>query len=881
MKSLQKFTLIIVAAGALLGAGLIEYFNLLAAKHRDQVTQELQKVLGQDVSFESLEVNVLGRPGFVAREFRIADDSRFAATPVLQARELILGVSLWNLLFRRLVITSLTFDQPEFQIITDESGDLNLTQLINRKSELRKFPRLRAPAPERRQTPVSFSIDEVAVKHGRVEYVDRSAKPPAELRIKNISMRVKGFEPDEATRIQVAASLTEGLGQDVRIAGELAPPPENRSWLQRGVDLSIQFDSLHVPVVARAIAVLRDKLPSQLDVTGPMALQVSARGTPERPRLEDIILKVPLFGSSEYNAVIRGGVKFTERRSWEEAELDGTLSIDPLSLARVRKFKIFEQTLPAALVSEGSVRIHSRFAGTWGNLRLGALVRADNAELHYKSWLHKPANVPATIRARISRETHKLLFHDSELDLGANKIDFSGSIDQHPTPRLRLILRNEDGSVAAWGKFFTAPGFETVAGKIDLDVTVAKNLVGAETDWRLSGGLKLKDAGLKHKSSGRAIDHLQADISFDGIKARLKNGQFRLGNSLILLNGSAANIFEPRLVSTVRSPELVLADLPALSPRPPIRLKDVLGQAEIFLENGQWVLTGSLAAPQANLNGFPLRDLRSDIALAPAGLTFKNLRAQMLDGTLRSDGFWPANGEQTRELQLFSQIDAVDVRALLAQLFPPFRDRLEGRLNGQAHFHVNGARAVNAKETLKGTGEASVQHGVIKNFNLISQLLMTGSGSAVPAAAMSRVPPAFVALFNRPDTPFDSFKADFTIEQKRVSTENLVIITPDYTITGAGWVGFDRSTRWNGLLVLSPRLTQEVQRDYRIVRYLLDRRGRLAISFRIDGQIPDVTIRLENRALAQALGGADGQDGETSKEGKRWLPDALERFLKR
>ena len=128
MKSLRKFTLITVAAVALLGAGLIEYINLLAAKHRDQVTQELQKVLGQDVSFETLEVNVFGRPGFVAREFRIADDSRFAATPVLQARELILGVSLWNLLFRRLVITSLTFDQPEFQIITDESGDLNLTQ---------------------------------------------------------------------------------------------------------------------------------------------------------------------------------------------------------------------------------------------------------------------------------------------------------------------------------------------------------------------------------------------------------------------------------------------------------------------------------------------------------------------------------------------------------------------------------------------------------------------------------------------------------------------------------------------------------------------------------------------------------------------------------
>ena len=88
MKRLPKLLLIIAATLALGVAGLIESFNLLAAKHRDQVTQELQKVFGQDVSFASLEVNVFGRPGFVAKEFTIADDSRFAATPALRAREL-------------------------------------------------------------------------------------------------------------------------------------------------------------------------------------------------------------------------------------------------------------------------------------------------------------------------------------------------------------------------------------------------------------------------------------------------------------------------------------------------------------------------------------------------------------------------------------------------------------------------------------------------------------------------------------------------------------------------------------------------------------------------------------------------------------------------
>jgi hypothetical protein len=888
MKRLPKLILIIVAIAALAAAGLIESFNLLADRHRDQVTQELQKVFGQDVSFASLEVNVLGRPGFVAREFTIADDSRFAATPVLHARELVLGVSLWNLLRRRLVITSLAFEEPEFQIITDETGLLNLTTFLNQKTELRKFPKLRQPgSAERKSAPVSFAIGEVSITRGRVEYVDRSVRPAAELRVKNVSMRAKGFDPDEVTKITIAASLTEGLGQDVRISGQLAPQPENHSWMQRDVDLNVQLDSLHVPVVARAIAFLRDKIPSQLDVTGPMAMQAKVRGTAERPSLEEIVLKIPLFASSEYNAIITGGIRFTERRTWEDAELEGNLTINPLSLVRLRSLKIFEQTLPEALISEGTVKIAGRFEGTWESLRLGALVRADKAELRYQNWFRKPAEAPASIRAQISRRKQALILHESELLLGANKLAISGSLDYRLAPRLHLTLRSLGGSVAAWGKSLSMPSFEAVAGKADLDMSMDRSLTRPDAQWSLSGGFKLNDAVFRHIGSGQNVDSLQATFIFDGIKARLENGRFRLGSSVVYINGSAANILAPRFVSTVRSPELLLADLPMLSPGLAVRMKEVLGQAEIFLDDGHWALTGSLAAPQGDLNQWPLRDLRGEIALAPAGLAFKNFRAQTLNGVVRAEGFWPANGETLRQLQFSTQIDALDVRALLAQWLPPLRDRFEGQLYGQGQFEVDNNDGTSIRDGLKGSGDTSLQHGTLKNFNLVSQLLLKGSGSSVTAAAISRVPPGFAALFRRRDTPIESLKLSFTIDQKRIFSENLVITTPDYTITGAGWIGLNRSTRWNGLIVLSPRLTQEVQRDYRIIRYLLDRRGRLAIPFRVDGEIPNVSVRLENRALAQALRtgtgskSGDGQGSEGNKETKNWLPDALERLLKR
>jgi len=222
---------------------------------------------------------------------------------------------------------------------------------------------------------------------------------------------------------------------------------------------------------------------------------------------------------------------------------------------------------------------------------------------------------------------------------------------------------------------------------------------------------------------------------------------------------------------------------------------------------------------------------------------------------------------------------------------PPLTDRFEGQLQGHARFDAATTEGGSIKDALKGTGEASIERGMIKNFNVVSQVLLSGSGATISPSSASRLPPGFAGLVGRRDTVFDSLKANFTVDQKRVRTENLVITTPDYTITGAGWIGFDRSTKWNGLLVLSPRLSQEMQRDYRLIRHLLDRRGRLAISFRLEGKIPDVKIRLDNRALAQAMrasssGRADDKDvdtkqGDEPNDAKRWLPDALERFLNR
>ncbi|MGH7888665.1 MAG: AsmA-like C-terminal region-containing protein, partial [Candidatus Binatia bacterium] len=312
------------------------------------------------------------------------------------------------------------------------------------------------------------------------------------------------------------------------------------------------------------------------------------------------------------------------------------------------------------------------------------------------------------------------------------------------------------------------------------------------------------------------------------------------------------------------------------------------GAAQIH--NGTLVLEGTALSPQGRIADIDFRDLRADITWTAAGMTFKNLSLRTLAGTLRGEGAFASAADNSGHFELSTQADAIAMRALAARLLPHLQDRVQGQLSGRGQFALTSPNGASGQKALKGSGETTVQNGVIKDFNLVSQLLLRGSGATVTAQSLARLPPGFAKLLSRTDTLFDSLKADFVVEPERIRTDNLVILTPDYMITGAGWIGYDRTTKWNGLIVLSPRFTQEVQRDVRLLRYLLDRRGRLTITFRVDGTLPNVRIQLDNRALAQTLRGAPARDGErepdsrSSKEPsgeKNWLPDALERFLNR
>jgi uncharacterized protein involved in outer membrane biogenesis len=878
----RKHILLVFSAFALALIILVYGFNALVGGNREQVQQELQKLLGKDVSFDRLEASLWGGLGFSAQDFRIADDAHFAATPFVQAKELRLGVSIWQLFLGRVVINSLTFRNAEFQIITNEDGLLNTSALASRKKNLAEFPKFQVTSPDKPRSAVSFAIGALSVIDGRLDFVDRSVKESVELQVKNIDMEVRGLEAAGRTRINLAAAVTDALSHDVRIEGIIGPAKESRDWSQQPVELQLQFDSLYLPALARALPFFRNNIPRELNVTGPMSFQAKLAGTFQQPRLTDIKLKVPAFGSSEYNAIFEGSIALPESRDWSEADINGTLILDQINLAQLRDLPFWQEILPPTFTTEGQVSVSSRFEGAWNRLRLGALVQADKSEFRFGDWLHKPAGRPAKLRAQFSRHKDTLILHPSLLTLANSKATLSGLIDNSSAaPKLQFKLHSDRTELAGLARLIPPLSLHGASGDIDWDVIFERNFSVVDTSWHVRGKLNLAGAKFVHKETGTKIAALNASVSFLGTEARIENASFRVGSSHVAMAATIPDLTQPRAVYKLWSNEISLADVPAFSVGASVRLRNVSSDGEVQLGQSATFLKGNVVSTDGGLKNIAFRDLHADVIWLPTGIAVRKLSLQAFNGIVRSEGIWIADTSSQR-FEFAPKFEAVDVHSFTTQTMPQLQNRISGKLDFRGEFKAATQSGTALQDSLKGSGEASIQNGTINDFNLIAQFLLGGNSPS----RSQRSPASMVALMDRRDTPFDTLKANFKIDQQGILSVDVLLSTPEYTVTGAGWVKFDRTVKLNGLLLLSPSVTQEIQHEYKTVRYFVDRRGRLAISFRMEGTLPNVNIRPENRLLAQALRWGSAQAagepaGTNKKERSEWFPQSLEKLLTR
>jgi uncharacterized protein involved in outer membrane biogenesis len=246
--------------------------------------------------------------------------------------------------------------------------------------------------------------------------------------------------------------------------------------------------------------------------------------------------------------------------------------------------------------------------------------------------------------------------------------------------------------------------------------------------------------------------------------------------------------------------------------------------------------------------------LNAEVVWSAESVTLKAVSFDALGGRFVASGSFGVADDSQFPLDLGVRATNVDVNELAAYANLTARYSWEGRLSMNAQFHGKGRNWNELRQNLAGKGSAELSSGVIKNFNLAGAVLsdVNGLPGLVNLSAAGSAPANKIIMTKR-DTIFDKLDASFAVEKGRISSRDLTWITHDYTVLGEGWIDFDRSTRWNATLVMSPTFSQAIAQEHANARFLLDRNGRLVVPFRVDGRVWRPQIKPDVRRLAENI----------------------------
>jgi hypothetical protein len=434
------------------------------------------------------------------------------------------------------------------------------------------------------------------------------------------------------------------------------------------------------------------------------------------------------------------------------------------------------------------------------------------------------------------------------------KLIFSGMLENSPDQRLTLKLRSDGTNLVGWDRLLPSLSSYSPAGNLRLDLAVNKNFNPGDRSIDLLGNLELAGVKLKNKNGGRSVEKMDASALFRGREARIDHGAIRLGSSDLAFEAAISDLSQPVVRYTLRSARVNLADLTGDTAYKIDEMKSLLSMGELDFRKGNTWLRSHISSAEGVLEELPYRNLGGEIVWSSGNLSFNDLSLQVLSGTLRGAGDWATGVENPQRMALETRIENVDLKSLFTQKFPKSKDNIEGRLNLNAKLRGASKDGTGLQDNLQGEGDTQVRNGTLKDFNLVELVLSKVGGlPGMSNLISSRISTRYGAMFKRQDTPFDTLAATFTVEQGRLLSKDFYMATPDYSIYGEGWVGFDKSMKWNATLIMSTQFTQELMQEHKNVRYLLDRRGRLAIPFRLEGTLPRIQAKPDIQKLAESV----------------------------
>ncbi|HXW84977.1 MAG TPA: AsmA-like C-terminal region-containing protein, partial [Candidatus Binataceae bacterium] len=521
-------------------------------------------------------------------------------------------------------------------------------------------------------------------------------------------------------------------------------------------------------------------------------------------------------------------------------------SVGPIALDDLRKVALAAQAIPPALSIAAPVTMDATVNGRLDNFALDVKSDLSANAIAFDDRFNKPAGTPLTFLLTASHEATgpflvpravELTLADlsaraSNLELGAGKI--AGRIDSN---------QFEIDSVT---KLAPAAAKLGISGKAEIhsDLSYANGHESAKGKVALAGV-----AVTRPGTNAAALSNLSGDIVLDGQSADFGPLKFSLGSGAATLTAHASSLSPLSLDYQFSAATLRPADFVAKRPADE-HLNQVSSKGTVAIRPSGPAVSSQLSSTSGTVNGVAYQNLALTASLDGHTLRLPALQLAAFGGSIAASG-----ETQTVARAPFStaiNFSNVDLQQLLASQNSKAADSVRGIATGQAQVSGRTGSFEEMQPTLNGNGRLAVVNGKLIGINVAADGLkkvnnLPGIGSLIPAPVVANHP----ELFKNPDTDIDHMSLSFVLHGARVTSNDIVVKSQDYTVLGDGWFELNKRLNMSVKLQLSPPFSRELVQQKKAIGYLTNRSGQVDVPMQISGTLPKPLVVPDVAELAQ------------------------------
>lgn len=242
---------------------------------KDFLLSRAEQAVGRTVTVDNIGVSVWGGLGIRLSNVTIADDPAFSDKPFIEAEEIQVTAKILPLFKKQFEIRQVTLRSPVIRVIRDKTGTLNVMTFSRPTTESSGTP---SPGESgSAEPPAAFAIALVNIDNGSLFFEDRM--DGMNLWITQIHSRVTDIDPAKPISLKLDAAVLEDR-QNIRVEATGGPLSPGMDPQTVPLDVTIDVGPVDIAVLTGAVPAIKESLPPNLHLQGPVMVSVTASGTP-------------------------------------------------------------------------------------------------------------------------------------------------------------------------------------------------------------------------------------------------------------------------------------------------------------------------------------------------------------------------------------------------------------------------------------------------------------------------------------------------------------------------------------------------------------------------------------------------------------------------